>query len=607
MPSYSDEQSKKYGLLNKYQKIIDYQLSSKQNDASHLGYQLVTTNKINLNQTNVNNTTDQLIPLKAVKPENGFNGELIPGQQVWIHPSPTDNYNDKDFNTDVGVAVEDPYLDSLLQAALSSDVQQRAAFYDQIDLIFSNDPNAFQARENLLQGAFGQDQDQEVKPAKGFEDNPEAIRMAESANKLWQQILKFITPQYRIQVCREYLTYGNLYVRITYNKYGQITGLRALPTKTIKVNSDQNLSFYKGQPDCYIQYPRSNYSTPTGIWPEIGIIAIQNIQFQSDRYGMPFILPCLGYARGLIRGTAVIPDAREAGQPIVHENHQDALGNKVFKNEIAEARWYSLEERKNRNEAINAYRHNITNGTVKIEMLSANGDFWNQLNDFTWFARGITSIFNRTFAKQVGAEVINRATLDRITENDYEGEYRLALMFAQLHDGELLTNAIQLANYMVAQTDKEYGLQPGKLFIDPEKVKLVTRIKGRKLPERILADVQLASDLADRRQLSKRRVLTVASQLLDFDVEEEIKWMEEEGKFLTPQPQVIDPNQVNPKPSPNPLQLAAPKQDNLEQQKVNFPLSVKTQKEFSDQEIDKVVQKLLNEINLNNINNSNNS
>lgn len=601
MPSYSDEQSKKYGLLAKYQKIIDYQLSSKQNDASQLGYQLTTTNKTNINQTVVSPNT-QLIPLKQISPEAGYTNQLPQqGQQFWIHPSPTDSYASKDFSTSVGVAVEDPYLDSLLQSALSSDVQQRAFFYDQIDLVFSNDPSAYQARENLLQGAFGQDQEQEVKPAKGLENDPETIRMAQAANILWQHVNKLITPQYRIQVCREYLTYGNLYIRISYNKYGQIVDLRALPTKTIKVNSDQNLAFYKDQPDCYIQYPRSNYSEPTGFWPESSIIAIQNIQFQSDRYGMPFILPCLGYARGLIRGTAIIPDAREAGQPIVHENHQDAVGNKVFKNEIAEARWYSLEERKNRNEAINAYRHNITNGTVKIEMLSANGDFWNQLNDFNFFARGITSIFNRTYAKQVGSEVINRATLDRITENDYEGEYRLALFFAQLHDGELLTRQIELANYAVAQINKEYGLEPGKLFIDPEKVKLVTKIKGRKLPERLLSDVQIASDLCERRQLSKRRVLTVASELLDFDVTEEIKWMEEEGKFLTPQPQMVDPNQLNGTNQPNPLQLEAPKQDKIESDKPSFnmPLSNKMQKEFSDQEIDKVVQKLLSELNIN--------
>ncbi len=545
--SILDNEEKRLGLLARFQRIADYQINSKSIDASNLGYQITSTNNINTNQTVTNPVTglitdipsnnNALIPLKPIKPIEP--PTLTPGTQVWVHPNK--NKDKEPISTQIGYAVEDPYLDSLLQSALSSDVQQRASFYDQIDLVFVNDPNAYQARENLLQGAFGQGQEQEVKPAKGFENDPDAIRMAQAANRIWQRVSKLITPQYRMQVCREYLTYGNVYVRITYDKYGVIEALRALPTKTIKVNSDQNLSFYPNQPDCYVQYTRSNYSTAAGFWPEIGILSMQNIQFQSDRYGMPFILPCLGYARGLIRGTNIIPDAREAGQPIVHENHMDAMGNKVYRSEINEARWYSLEERKNRNEPINAYRHNITNGTVKIEMLSADGAFWNELNDFTWFARGITSIFNRTFAKQVGAEVINRATLDRITENDYEGEYRLALLFAQLHDAELLTKQIQLANFAIAQINKEYGLDPTNVFIDPEKVKLVTKVKAKQLPERLIENTKLSVDLYKNRCLSKRRVVETASLVLDFDVQEEIKYMMEEGLWQQPS----DPNSPN--------------------------------------------------------------
>lgn len=533
LPEYRKQQ--KLGLLQRFARIFQKQIDVKDNTipayAPNSPQSDLFTNVI---QPEV---LQPIEPIQALEPNNY--------SRVWVDTSgyKTQYDSDKPLSTEIGSLVEDPLLDKLRQSSLSSDVQERASFYDQIDLVFQNCPVTDTALENLLQGAFGQDQEQKVEPARGYEKDPRAIEMAINADRMWQSIVRKITPYIRMQRMRTYFKYGNLFIRVDRNIYGSITKTDELPTTTIKINSDQNLSFYPNQPDAYQQYTRDYWGKPYAYWPDISIIEICNKQSGTHRYGMPFILPALGYVRGLVKGTNLIPDAREAGLPFVEENHQDAIGNAVSKDAINEARFYSRESKKNRNEQTHPFEHRVTNGKVTVKMHNADGSFWNETKDFTWFATNITSRFNRNFAKQAGAEIINRATLNRITENEYEGEYRLSLFFATMHDVVLLNKQIAIANFAIAQIDKRYGLEPHNLFIDPDMVQLYTKVKAKQLPERLINKAELAAMLYTNFGCSQETLIEAGISGLDLvSKEEEIKRMQQEGLLGKRPEKVIIPS-----------------------------------------------------------------
>lgn len=490
-------------------------------------------------------TSLNLGPIKFAEPDRTPPPVQAP-ELVFIDDK-TERERELPLTTEVGSGVPSPRLDKLVQASKSYDVQERSLFYQELDELFTTDAIATQARDSLVEGALSQNYNATVEPDQDFEKDPEARDMADLAGRLWNALEKTFDSSHTDMWGRALATYGNAPMEVIANRFGSILRVRNLAPYAIKINSDHQLQFKPDQQKCYIQYDAVDWTTEIGSWPAAGMFWPATRRFEWERYGTPKILEGLLYLRSLIRGNAVLPDAREAAQPQVVVRFADKAGNPVDPSVLTEYEYTTRKWKKQHGIAFGPNDEKLFNGAAEVDLLAPTTSYFNDIADLRWQASGVAMRFGMILAYLLAPDTINRATLDRIAEIINVNQYAFAIKFGMQFFLPLFQRMIAFTNLAYAAARGRNRLdQMDKLLIDPRKVQLRLEWKAKRLPERLIADADLANDCYLKGTLSRETAIEVACVALERDPEvEKQRIAQEQSDGITP-PKQGAPLQIQP-------------------------------------------------------------
>jgi len=428
----------------------------------------------------------------------------------------------------------------------STDYQERIIVYQNVDDVLANSAEAALAREEYLDGIFNQGCTYRVaqfKKSPDALDDPEAIRMAEMCNELWQDLELKRSLKFKRQALGSRVDYGFTAIETPFDPWGTIVSVDVLPPYGMRINLYRG-RFFDDQLEAYIQYDPQNLSNQTAAWPELGIVWSADQRFSWQFYGVSRMMAALADANGLIRGTNLLPDAREAAQTQVFASFKDAAGNPVDPSNLDEFEQTTRKAKKDRGENITANDIMIANGVATLEAIYGDAAFFNTLTDLEKHAAVVCAVYGGNYISKFKPQIQNRSIAEKLEDQQFYRWYNAAKAFTEDVDKPMMERMIAAKNWSFAQQLMRKGLKP-RLYIDPNKVVLNAEWNARRNPERLKNEGEFAVETYDigrstkyinpktgeklaRPVISARRVTIILSRVFEFDPTEEETWIEEE-------------------------------------------------------------------------------
>lgn len=440
------------------------------------------------------------------------------------------------LTTRQGVGVPSPIEEDMTKIAwYSADWAKRQEIYENVDNVLANCKEAEQARDEYLDGIFNQGCTYRVIPFKAHPDapdDPEAIRMAARANERWQDFERKRSLKLKRELMGGRIDYGFIPLELAIDQYGVITEMAALPPYGMEICLYRG-RFVENQLVCYRQHDALVPDEIYGEWPELGIIWIVNQRYSWQPYGVPALMAAFGHANGLIRGTNLLPNAREAAQTQVYATFYDAAGNPVPEESLNEFEDSSRAARKERNEELKPTDLMIGNGARAINAIYGDSAFLNELGDLKMNGAVVTAIYGSNYAQLYEPHINNRSVMEKVEDRQYYFWYNQGKTFTEECDKPCFGQVIAGANWGYARQLESQGLKP-QLYINPAKVVLVAEWNARRAPERLSNEFKLALEArkvgkeTGKHFISARRVTLIASRVFEFDPAEEATWLAEE-------------------------------------------------------------------------------
>jgi hypothetical protein len=440
------------------------------------------------------------------------------------------------FTTRQGIGVPSPIEEDMVRVSwYSADWSKRQSIYQNVDDVLANCKEAEQARERFLDGVFNQGCDYKVIPFKASPDSPddrEAIMMAGRANELWQDFERLRTLKIKRQLFGGRVDYGFVPQEIAFDEYGRATEIQVLPPFGMEILLYRG-RFIDNQEICYKQHDSLMPAEVYAQWPELGIVWVVNQRYNWQPYGIPALLAAFGHANGLIRGTAILPDAREAAQTETYANFTDAAGNSVHPSTLDDFSDTSRAARKERNELIKPTDIMIANGAREVKKLFGDSEFLNKLDDLKMNGAVVCAVYGDNYNNLYNPHINNRSVMEKIEENQFYYWFNQGKCFTDEVDNPSFKQVIAAGNWGYARQLERNNAQPA-LYVNPKKVTLVANWKARR-PPKILKDefdsavkARLVGAQSGQQFISAKSVTEIACRAFDLDEIEEQKRLDDE-------------------------------------------------------------------------------
>jgi hypothetical protein len=423
------------------------------------------------------------------------------------------------FSTAIGSGVISPTIHKLMQMAQSGNVAQRFEFCQQLRILLENDFTVWSCILRMIEGACRLGMSQEVIPIEGQEGNPIAKQSADRANLAYQAAAKLFPVSERELTMREYILFGNIFNRLAWSMYGTITGLMGLPCQTMNILVNSQLKLDDGQYVAYQQFDPMKWGDPIFQFSDLQVLCVRNRILRSDVWGTTFLLPIIKYAQDNIKTMDLVQVGREEDLPINVQQREDAIGNGIHPSALQRAKWESIEERRGRGEDTRRSRSEWINGRGKMERLESTGSYYNGFsdNDVNYRSKAIAGVIGRSLAMIVNPEVMNRATSRTLTENDYDRENKLAVLFCDTHDVALMQKAVFITNICAAMADDRWAMEPGRYYIDPRLIKLKSDIVGQVTEDCAMERVDMVGYAVSKGTMPIKRAAFITAQSFKQD------------------------------------------------------------------------------------------
>lgn len=388
-----------------------------------------------------------------------------------------------DLSTGKGSKVPSPMIDAMysrMRNGMSPVLQERRLEFYKYDEIFATCSTVSESSNRLRRGAFLGDLRVELVAPPEYKIDGATAEAAEEINFIYQKdITPITTNEWWFLLSNSLLRYGNAPFEIDATEDGRIIKLNQLSPYAMNINSNYNLDFYPGQPDCYEQFDDSGKQW-LARWPKALIIWVMTQELAWHRFGSSRLFHALMDATSLMRAEATLPDNREAGKLQKYEIHRDALGNKVSNEDIKQARFLA-------DQILAPGATRIYNGSADVGMIQPSSDAYNKLEDIYHFSSGIAATFGTQFSQMRQGEKALRATLSYFDEkaNVHQMEFRNLIIHQTVP--QIVERLCAWNNKLAEQSTTFYGL-------DVASKSNVNKYDAKKIKISILAQNNAPSD-----------------------------------------------------------------------------------------------------------------